>query len=156
MLQGPARCPQRRGWTREQVGTDYGRLNLLIVLQKRPPRTPRVVSHRLSPSRTCAEQDARALRPATMIIDGEAVVLDEEGAAGFLDAAASLGASGRQAGKRASDATFYAFDLIYFDGHDLRGVEYRSRRQVKVNCVQSAAFFIVGSELVHPHALLTF
>jgi bifunctional non-homologous end joining protein LigD len=35
----------------------------------------------------------------------------------------SLGASGKQAGYRASDAVLYDFDLIYLDGHDLRGVE---------------------------------
>ncbi|WP_210069006.1 non-homologous end-joining DNA ligase [Rhizobium leguminosarum] len=149
---------------------------------------------------------ARALGPATMIVDGEAVVLDEEGRPDFGLLQQSLGASGNQAGNRASDAIFYAFDLIYFDGHDLRGVEYRSRRHlledsltgpkgdqdgairlsetfdtepavllehvcrlglegivgkhldrhyrsgrtgdwVKVKCVQSEAFFIVGYEL---------
>jgi bifunctional non-homologous end joining protein LigD len=137
-----------------------------------------------------------------MIIDGEAVVLDEEGRPDFGLLQQSLGASGRQAGNRASDAIFYAFDLIYFDGHDLRGVEYRSRRHlledtlngkdgavrlsetfdtepavllehvcrlglegivgkhldrpyrsgrtgdwVKIKCVQSEAFFIVGYEM---------
>lgn len=76
------------------------------------------------------EQAARALGPATMIIDGEAVVLDAEGRPDFGLLQQSLGASGKQAGNRASDAIFYAFDLIYFDGHDLRGVEYRSRRHL--------------------------
>ncbi|MGR9178917.1 non-homologous end-joining DNA ligase (plasmid) [Rhizobium leguminosarum] len=145
---------------------------------------------------------ARGLGPATMIIDGEAVVLDAEGRPDFGLLQQSLGASGKQAGNRASDAIFYAFDLIYFDGHDLRGVEYRSRRHllddalngkdgairlsetfdtepavllehvcrlglesivgkhfdrpyrsgrtadwVKVKCVQSEAFFIVGYEM---------
>ncbi len=70
---------------------------------------------------------ARALGPAAMIIDGEAVVLDAEGRPDFGLLQQSLGASGKQAGNRASDAIFHAFDLIYFDGHDLRGVEYRSR-----------------------------
>ena len=73
---------------------------------------------------------ARALGPATMIIDGEAVVLDEVGRPDFGLLQQSLGASGKQAGNRASDAIFYAFDLIYFDGHDLRGIEYRSRRHL--------------------------
>ncbi|NLS17137.1 ATP-dependent DNA ligase [Rhizobium sp. P40RR-XXII] len=145
---------------------------------------------------------ARALGPATMIIDGEAVVLDEEGRPDFGLLQQSLGASGKQAGNRASDAVLYAFDLIYLDGHDLRGVEFRSRRHlladtlngkdgairlsetleaepalllehvcrlglegivgkhldrpyrsgrtgdwVKVKCVQSEAFFVVGYEM---------
>ncbi|WP_132575347.1 non-homologous end-joining DNA ligase [Rhizobium sp. BK591] len=76
------------------------------------------------------EQAARALGPATMIIDGEAVVLDEEGRTDFGLLQQSLGASGKQAGNRASDAVLYAFDLIYLDGHDLSGVEYRSRRHL--------------------------
>ncbi|WP_028734424.1 non-homologous end-joining DNA ligase [Rhizobium leguminosarum] len=71
---------------------------------------------------------ARALGPATMIIDGEAVVLDEEGRPDFGLLQQSLGASAKQAGNRASNAILYAFDLVYLDGHNLRGVEYRSRR----------------------------
>lgn len=62
-----------------------------------------------------------------MIIDGEAVVLDEEGRPNFGPLQQSLGASGKNAGNRASDAILYAFDLIYLDGHDLRNVEYGSR-----------------------------
>lgn len=73
---------------------------------------------------------ALALGPATMIIDGEAVVLDDEGRSDFGLLQQSLGASGKAAGNRASDAILYAFDLIYLDGHDLRGVEYRSRRHL--------------------------
>jgi bifunctional non-homologous end joining protein LigD len=73
---------------------------------------------------------ARALGPATMIIDGEAVVLDEEGRPDFGLLQKSLGASGRAAGSRASDAILYAFDLMYLDGHDLREMEYRSRRHL--------------------------
>ncbi|KQY49499.1 ATP-dependent DNA ligase [Rhizobium sp. Root491] len=76
------------------------------------------------------EQAARALGPATMIIDGEAVVLDDEGRPDFGLLQKSLGASGKTAGNRASDAILYAFDLIYLDGHDLRNMEYRSRRHL--------------------------
>ncbi|MBP2536506.1 DNA ligase D-like protein (predicted ligase) [Agrobacterium tumefaciens] len=65
-----------------------------------------------------------------MIIDGEAVVLDDEGRPDFGLLQKSLGASGKTAGNRASDAILYAFDLIYLDGHDLRNVEYRSRRHL--------------------------
>ncbi|SOC93523.1 bifunctional non-homologous end joining protein LigD [Rhizobium sp. AN5] len=76
------------------------------------------------------EQAARALGPATMIIDGEAVVLDDEGRPDFGLLQKSLGASGKTFGNRASDAILYAFDLIYLDGHDLRNIEYRSRRHL--------------------------
>lgn len=79
---------------------------------------------------------ARALGPATMIIDGEAVVLDAEGRSDFGLLQKSLGASGKKAGNRASDAILYAFDLLYLDGHDLRGVEYRSRRHLLEDTVK--------------------
>ncbi|MGV1861882.1 hypothetical protein ACQZ64_29105, partial [Rhizobium rhizogenes] len=61
------------------------------------------------------EQAARALGPATMIIDGEAVVLDEEGRPDFGLLQQSLGASGKQGGKRASHP-----------GHDLCARHQRS------------------------------
>lgn len=65
-----------------------------------------------------------------MIIDGEAVVLDDDGRPDFGLLQQSSGASSKTAGNRASDAILYAFDLVYLDGHDLRGVEYRSRRHL--------------------------
>ncbi|MDP9734527.1 UNVERIFIED_ORG: DNA ligase D-like protein (predicted ligase) [Rhizobium sp. SORGH_AS285] len=57
-------------------------------------------------------------------------MLDEQGRSDFGLLQKSLGASGKTAGRRASDAILYAFDLIYLDGHDLRSVEYRSRRHL--------------------------
>jgi len=74
---------------------------------------------------------ARALGPATMILDGEAVVLDEDGRSDFSLLQQSLGASGKAAGRAVSHiAVFYAFDLLYLDGHDLTRVEYRARRHL--------------------------
>jgi len=73
---------------------------------------------------------ARALGPTTMIIDGEAVILDEHGRSEFGLLQQSLGASGNKPGTLASPAILYAFDLLYLDGHDLRAVEYRSRRHL--------------------------
>lgn len=53
-----------------------------------------------------------------MILDGEAVVLDEDGRSNFGALPQALGTGG---GKRnAGEAMFLAFDLLYFDGHDLR------------------------------------
>ncbi|MCZ7866094.1 MULTISPECIES: non-homologous end-joining DNA ligase [Agrobacterium] len=83
------------------------------------------------------EQAARALGPATMIIDGEAVVLDEEGRPDFGLLQMSLGASGKAAGNRASEAVLYAFDLMYLDGHDLREMEYRSRRHLLEDTIKA-------------------
>ncbi|WP_313617994.1 ATP-dependent DNA ligase, partial [Agrobacterium sp.] len=148
------------------------------------------------------EEAAKALGPATMILDGEAVMLDDQGRSDFGLLQKSLGATAKTTGKRASNAILYAFDLLYLDGHDLRDMEQRSRRHwlgdvlrghdgairlsetfdedpavllehacqlglkgiigklqdrpyrsgrtgdwVKVKCVQSEAFFIVGYEV---------
>ncbi|MEJ1176775.1 non-homologous end-joining DNA ligase [Agrobacterium sp. CMT1] len=77
------------------------------------------------------EQAARDLGPASFIIDGEAVVLDEQGRSDFNALQNSLGAVGARSGKKvAGDAILYAFDLLYHDGHDLRELPYRSRRHM--------------------------
>jgi bifunctional non-homologous end joining protein LigD len=74
---------------------------------------------------------AKALGPTTMILDGEAVVLDEQGRSDFGLLQNSLGASGKAGGKLPSrNSILYAFDLLYLDGHDLRGLEYEARRHL--------------------------
>lgn len=58
------------------------------------------------------------------IIDGEIVVLDEKGISRFsaLQDALSEGAG--------SKLHFYAFDLLYLDGYDLRGAELTDRKRL--------------------------
>lgn len=71
---------------------------------------------------------ARTLGVGTAILDGEAVVLDAEGRSDFGALQRSLGGRG---GKKASDdAILYAFDLLYFDGHDLTKMELSGRRHL--------------------------
>ncbi|MGF9567794.1 non-homologous end-joining DNA ligase [Neorhizobium sp. BT27B] len=71
---------------------------------------------------------ARKLGFGTAILDGEAVVLDAEGRSDFGALQRSLGGRG---GKRASaEAVFYAFDLLYFDGHLLTNAELSVRRHL--------------------------
>ncbi|SCW38919.1 bifunctional non-homologous end joining protein LigD [Rhizobium mongolense subsp. loessense] len=71
---------------------------------------------------------AKKLDVATAILDGEAVVLDEQGRSDFGLLQQSLGDRG---GKRIStEAIFMAFDLLYFDGHDLRKLEFTARRHL--------------------------
>ncbi|MBB4231116.1 non-homologous end-joining DNA ligase [Rhizobium mongolense] len=74
------------------------------------------------------ERAARQLDLATAILDGEAIVVDERGRSDFGLLQQSLGGRG---GKRTSgEALFVAFDLLYFDGHDLRQLELSSRRHL--------------------------
>lgn len=66
----------------------------------------------------------------TMILDGEGVVLDEKGRSDFSALQQALGGRG---GKRfAHEAVFYAFDLLYLEGHDLRMMPLRDRRNLLV------------------------
>ncbi|EJC80232.1 DNA polymerase LigD-like ligase domain-containing protein [Rhizobium leguminosarum bv. trifolii WSM2297] len=73
------------------------------------------------------KQAAAWLPVGTAILDGEAVVLDEQGRSDFGLLQQSLGGRG---GKMSSDAIFMAFDLLYFDGHDLRNSELEMRRHL--------------------------
>jgi bifunctional non-homologous end joining protein LigD len=59
------------------------------------------------------------------ILDGEAVVEDERGAASF---SALQNALSDEHGKIARDAIFYAFDLLYVEGHDLRPLPLGERK----------------------------
>ncbi len=61
-----------------------------------------------------------------MILDGEAVVLDEQGRSDFGLLQQDLGGRG---GKRVTTKTiFYAFDVLYLDGHDLSKLPFSERR----------------------------
>ncbi|MBY3420358.1 ATP-dependent DNA ligase [Rhizobium laguerreae] len=74
------------------------------------------------------QQAALWLPVGTAVLDGEAVVLDEQGRSDFGLLQQSLG--GRGGKKSSSDAVFMAFDLLYFDGHDLRNSELDMRRHL--------------------------
>ncbi|WP_459166533.1 ATP-dependent DNA ligase, partial [Agrobacterium vitis] len=70
----------------------------------------------------------RMIGVGTAILDGEAVVLDAEGRSDFGALQRSLG--GRGGKKSSEDAIVYAFDLLYFDGHDLTKMELSGRRHL--------------------------
>ncbi|WP_337763283.1 ATP-dependent DNA ligase [Sinorhizobium meliloti] len=72
--------------------------------------------------------EARELGHESMILDGEGVVLDEKGRSDF-------GALQRALGRRPSlhdprEILFFAFDLLYLDGHDLWRKPLRERRRL--------------------------
>ncbi len=88
--------------------------------------------------------DAARKIGGTAILDGEAVVLDEAGRSDFGALQQALGGRG---GKRsAGEAIFYAFDLLYFDGHDLRQMALSERRQMLSGLVNADAGVIRLSE----------
>ncbi|RVQ04160.1 non-homologous end-joining DNA ligase [Sinorhizobium meliloti] len=72
--------------------------------------------------------DARRLAVKTAILDGEAVVLDDQGRSDFGMLQRALG---RLPSPYAAGAiAFYAFDLLYLDGRDLRRLPLHERRRL--------------------------
>ncbi|RWH25976.1 non-homologous end-joining DNA ligase [Mesorhizobium sp.] len=72
--------------------------------------------------------EARRLGLKTAILDGEAVVLDDRGRSDFGMLQRALGR--RPAAHEASEIIFYAFDLLYLDGRDLRRLPQHERRRL--------------------------
>ncbi len=67
---------------------------------------------------------AAKLNVTSAILDGEAVALDERGVSSFADLQAAF-QEGRQ-----KFITYFAFDLLHLDGHNLRGVPLSKRREI--------------------------
>ncbi|EUB98066.1 DNA polymerase LigD, ligase domain protein [Rhizobium sp. CF080] len=87
---------------------------------------------------------AMELGVGTAILDGEAVVLNAQGRSDFGALQRSLGGRG---GKRAStESVLFAFDLLYFDGHDLTTTELVVRRHLLEDLLEGAAGAIQLSE----------
>ncbi|WP_184656116.1 non-homologous end-joining DNA ligase [Rhizobium soli] len=87
----------------------------------------------------------RELGPGMMILDGEAVILDEQGRSDFNLLVASLG--GRGGTKVSSDTVLYAFDLLYLDGHDISMLSLEERRVLLDPLLSNASGAIRLSEM---------
>jgi bifunctional non-homologous end joining protein LigD len=72
-------------------------------------------------------QAALALPVATAILDGEAVVLDERGRSDF---SALVAVVGKKRSMANDPILFMAFDLLYFDGHDISRMDQEERRHL--------------------------
>ena len=73
---------------------------------------------------------ASALSCSSAIIDGEAIVQDEQGASDFAALQSAIGS-------KANTIIFYAFDLLHLNGEDLRQRELRERREKLAELVAS-------------------
>jgi bifunctional non-homologous end joining protein LigD len=69
-------------------------------------------------------RDLAALPVQTAWIDGEVVVLDESGRSSFQALQNAL------ASPKTKGLAFFAFDIMYLDGYDLRGVALQERKRV--------------------------
>jgi bifunctional non-homologous end joining protein LigD len=89
---------------------------------------------------------AKDLGVGTAILDGEAVVLNADGRSDFGALQRSLGGRG---GKRSStESILFAFDLLYFDGHDLTKTELSVRRHLLEDLLEGAVGAIQLSQEV--------
>jgi bifunctional non-homologous end joining protein LigD len=93
----------------------------------------------------------------SLIIDGEAVVLDEKGRPDFgllQKALRTRGHSRNPGSKAAHEAMLYAFDLLYIDGRDLRRLPLETRREEFEQIVSYKGVIRLSEEIVEFGATL--
>lgn len=73
------------------------------------------------------------------VLDGEAVVLDEKGGTSFADLQAAF-----EEGKQ-TNITYFVFDLLHLDGHNLRGLHLAQRKEILEGLTRE----IANREVVH-------
>ncbi len=119
LAQSASDPPRSAGWVHElkldgyriQIRKDGARLRLLT-------RTGLDWTHRMRP----IAQQAKDIAAESAILDGEVVVLNESGTTSFADLQAAF-----QEGAN-KPLTYFAFDLLHFNGHDLRGLPLIDRK----------------------------
>jgi bifunctional non-homologous end joining protein LigD len=113
--------PKAAGWVHElkldgyriQVRKEGAKVRLLT-------RTGLDWTHRMRP----IAQQLKDLPAESAVIDGEVVVLDEIGISSFAELQAAF-----QEGAR-KQLTYFAFDLLHLDGHNLRGLPLVDRKAI--------------------------
>jgi bifunctional non-homologous end joining protein LigD len=93
-------------------------------------------THRM---KTVAAQ-LKALPTATAILDGELVVVAENGTTSFADLQAAF-----QEGVK-KPLTYFAFDLLHLNGHNLRGLPLVDRKQYLAELLEDSGEFVRLSE----------
>ncbi|HXM21655.1 MAG TPA: non-homologous end-joining DNA ligase [Terriglobales bacterium] len=86
----------------------------------------------------------KSIKAGSAVLDGEIVVLDDQGRASFslMQQRTGIRKGGRRTGARRDlPVLYYVFDLIYLDGYDLRRVALEQRKQ-------ALAQIILPNELV--------
>ena len=119
LAQSASDPPRSAGWVHElkldgyriQIRKDGARLRLLT-------RTGLDWTHRMRP----IAQQVKDIAAESAILDGEVVVLNESGTTSFADLQAAF-----QEGAN-KPLTYFAFDLLHLNGHDLRGLPLIDRK----------------------------
>ena len=137
LAQSAENPPKAAGWLHElkldgyriQVRKDGARVRLLT-------RKGLDWTHRM---RSIA-QSFKNIRAESAIVDGEVVVLNESGTTSFADLQAAF-----QEGAR-KPVTYFAFDLLHLDGHNLRGLPLIDRKAILAQIVKEVDDAIEFSE----------
>jgi bifunctional non-homologous end joining protein LigD len=120
-----AKVPTGAGWLYEIKFDGYRcQLHLNAGRAKAYSRNGNDFTRDFAPICAAAERIAAK----TIIIDGEVVVLDADGRPDFSALRAAIG-------KDPDRLLFYAFDLLYLDGFDIRAVPLTDRRSVLAHVV---------------------
>jgi bifunctional non-homologous end joining protein LigD len=84
------------------------------------------------------------------ILDGEIVVFDENGVPSFQLLQNRIGAAPRAAAKlsQSHPVSYFAFDLLYLDGYDLRAAPLAERKQLLASVLQSNPTFRYSEHFV--------
>jgi len=77
-----------------------------------------------------AEALPKSIRAESAVLDGEVVALDENGVPSFQLLQNRTGIHKSAKGGKPSALNFFAFDLLYLDGYDLRGAVLIDRRKL--------------------------
>ena len=89
---------------------------------------------------------AAALKVRSAVVDGEAVILDDQGRSSFAELQADLDRHG------ADRAVLYAFDLLFLDGEDLRKKPLEERRLALGGIIPKRSAILMSEEFSGPGA----
>jgi bifunctional non-homologous end joining protein LigD len=123
--------PTGDGWLHE-LKLDGYRIQAHVEEQKRGGRKVKLYSrngldwtHRMPE----ISQEMEKTPVKTAVLDGELVVLDEKGSTSFADLQAAFD-EGKQA-----QMTYFLFDLLHLDGHNLRNIPLVRRKKILADLV---------------------
>jgi bifunctional non-homologous end joining protein LigD len=129
LAQQATAAPDETDWIHE-LKLDGYRIQIHIRSSKRNGRTAREAKLLTRKGLDWTNRMPDIARAATelevtdAILDGEAVVLDEKGVSSFAELQAAF-----QEGKNRY-ITYFAFDLLHLDGHNLRGLPLLTRKEL--------------------------
>jgi bifunctional non-homologous end joining protein LigD len=139
--------PSGAGWVHElkldgyriQARKDGARVQLLT-------RTGLDWTHRM---RTIAAQ-VGMLSMESAVLDGEVVVLAEDGTTNFADLQAAF-----QEGEK-KPLSYFAFDLMHLNGHNLRGLPLVERKEILASVLEGAGEYVRLSEHLESNGVAIF